>query len=152
MEKNKKKSKKVKVIKVTSTYYQGADDTFELHSIDVDPWKEVTEKTEEYKANPDDILEVGFSDGASKNQKYQNLIIRSGLQLIDNQQILQVYDKWLFGTSQEYKQEIRISFKYSLLLEKVNDKAKNEVLTLHQQHYPTNEISSLCHVDNVTWR
>ena len=97
MEKNKKKRKKVKVIKVTSTYYQGAVDTFELHSIDVDPRKEATEKIEENKANPDDILEVGFSDGASKNQKYRNLIIRSGLQLIDNQQILQIYDKWLFG-------------------------------------------------------
>ena len=125
---------------------------FELHPIDVDPRKEATKMIEEYRANSDEFWRL-YS--RTEQVKTRNIVIWS-LDLVFDWLKTNKFCKYTTNgylrTSQEYKQERRLSFKYSLLLEKVNNKAKDEVLTLHQQHYSINEILSLCHIDNVTWR
>ena len=137
---------------ISQTYFPGQSDQFKLTPIEKDPQFRQIKTLIELDVQEDKKIDAEFYEAWEKNIKYKQLTLDSGVELLSNFQILENYERWLFGKKSFWKRDELSFSKYSLLINETSPEIKSMVLKVSFRRYLIKEISQLLCLDDVVWR
>ena len=129
-------------IKISDTYIPRVSTTLILKNlkdrfhelISSEPSKELKEYLQH--------VHVGIADAMIRNKQYRDLILDVGLDQLNNDEVLDKIEIYLFGSSSPNRNHQWADFKYSRIIENIDQNVKQLVIKKHKEGLSVRSLSS----------
>ena len=145
-------SKRDGLVQITNTYIPNESLSFRL--IKIEDYKH--SGVHDYSKSPDEseenIVDFGLLNGWKRNHSYLKLIEKWDPKNLSNEDILSVYEVWLFGRRKMRKSAKTTNYRYNELTKRVLSEIKEILMTKFWEKWTIKQLSATFNLNNIIWR
>ena len=127
-------SKRDGLVQISNTYIPNESSSFRLIKIEDYKHSGVHDNSKSLDESEENIVDVGLSNGWKRNHSYLKLIEKWDLKNLSNEDILSVYEVWLFGRRKMRKSAKTINYRYNELTKRVPQEIKEILMTKYWEN------------------
>ena len=139
-------------IKITNAYILGISREFALKKLSTRLSELESSSHGENSEEGESIVQIGIADAMIRNRQYKELIFAIGTDKLENEDIFRWVNQHLFGSSEVADKHSFSTFKYSKVVEGLDESTKQLIIQKRADGWPIASLSSLFDVWETTIR